>query len=117
GEGLLRRDRGGAWQVRTTGGAIADALPLPRSLAGLIEQRLAGLDPGCRALVQLAAVLGRAFDGELLIWGAALEDDAAMDGIETLRRRQIFEEGDAGRLRFVHDTLRESAYAGMDAGR
>ena len=112
-EGLIRRDQHGTWRVRATGDQLESALPLPDSLSGLIERRIAELAPASRALVELAAVLGRAFDGAALGAGAALEEGELLDAIDRLRRRQILEEGDAGQLRFVHDKLRENAYAGI----
>ncbi len=118
GENLLGRDRNGSWRVQATGGQLeAAALPLPGSLAGLIERRISGLTPACQALLHAGAVLGRSFESELLTRVARLQDRVAMDAIDTLRRRQIFDENDAGQLRFVHDKLRETAYATISSPR
>ncbi|MFY0580480.1 hypothetical protein ACN28S_45145 [Cystobacter fuscus] len=89
-------------------------LPLPRSIAELIERRLAELTRDGHSLVRLAAVLGREFEGELLSDAAALGDEATLDALEELRRRQVLEEAGGGRLRFVHDKLREVAYGRME---
>jgi hypothetical protein len=110
-EGLLSRTTAGEWRLSVPGAeAGAVVLPLPRSIAELIERRLAELGEDGRALVQLAAVLGREFDGELLSGAAALGDDALWEALDELRRRQVLEEVGGGRLRFVHDKLREVAY-------
>ncbi|WNG48203.1 AAA family ATPase [Archangium minus] len=118
GEGLLSRSTTGEWRLGVPGdqtGALV--LPLPHSIAELIERRLAELGEDGRALVQLAAVLGREFDGELLSEAAALGDEATLEALEELRLRQVLEEAGEGRLRFVHDKLREVAYGRIPAAR
>jgi predicted ATPase/serine/threonine protein kinase len=106
--GILYRDRGGRWQLD----ALTDttALPLPSSLAKLIQKRLVELDRSSIRLVHAAAVLGAVFDVGLLLTTAAVDEAAAMEALEQLRVRQIFEDTDNGQLRFVHDKIREIAY-------
>ncbi|MFE8602861.1 serine/threonine-protein kinase [Archangium violaceum] len=112
-EGLLARDREGAWHLRQPG-AGADTLArhvlLPRTLAELIERRLSALGGDGQRWVECASVLGREFDGALLPALAGLAETVALDVLGELRRRQLIEETTSGRLRFVHDKLRESAY-------
>ncbi len=118
GEGLLARAPTGEWRLGAPGPqAGALVLPLPRSIAELIERRLSELGEDGRALAQLAAVLGREFDGALLSGAAALGDEATLEALEELRLRQVLEETGGGRLRFVHDTLREVAYGRIPAER
>ena len=117
-EGLLTRDAGGDWHLRELPGEtglLATSLPLPRALAELIEFRLATLQEEARRLVMWAAVLGREFEGALLTTAAALPDVAMLEMIEVLRVRQVLEEAAPGRLRFVHDKIRETAYAWIPA--
>lgn len=112
-EGLLARNRAGVWHLRQPGdGAdlMARHVPLPRTLAELIERRLSALGGDGRQLVECASVLGREFDGALLPPLSGLAETAALDTLEELRRRQLIEETPSGRLRFVHDKLREIAY-------
>ncbi|WP_375766588.1 protein kinase [Archangium gephyra] len=112
-EGLLVRDRVGAWHLRRPGeGAetLARHVLLPRTLAELIERRLSALGGDGQRLVECAAVLGREFDGALLPALSGLTETEALDVLGELRRRQFLEETAAGRLRFVHDKLREIAY-------
>ncbi|HEX8822902.1 MAG TPA: protein kinase [Archangium sp.] len=112
-EGLLTRDRAGAWHLRQPGkGAdlMARRVLLPRTLAELIERRLSALGEDGQQLVECASVLGREFDGALLPTLAGLSEMAALDVLGELRRRQLIEETASGRLRFVHDKLRELAY-------
>jgi predicted ATPase/serine/threonine protein kinase len=106
--GILYRDSGGRWQLD----ALTDttAMPLPSSLAKLIQKRLVELDRSSIRLVHAAAVLGAVFDIGLLLTTAAVDEAAAMEALEQLRVRQIFEDTDSGELRFVHDKIREIAY-------
>ncbi|GEN13388.1 hypothetical protein MFU01_84250 [Myxococcus fulvus] len=113
-EGLLFRDGSGVWRLQSRGeaaGGLDEALPAPRSLAELLERRLGLLDVESRSLAQRAAVLGREFELDLLRDLAGLDDTRAMDTVEALRLRQVLEDAEGGRLRFVHDTLRAAAYA------
>jgi serine/threonine protein kinase/tetratricopeptide (TPR) repeat protein len=110
-ERLLYREQG-AWRV--VGGHGEDeyeALPLPGSLRDLVGRRLDGLSEPARALVEVAAVLGREVDGEILRPVSALGDADALGAVKELLSHQVVEEVRAGRFRFVHDKLREIAYA------
>jgi tetratricopeptide (TPR) repeat protein len=111
-EGMLYRDRAGAWRLEEGEGTGESPvrLGLPRSLAELIDRRLQSLDEGSRAWVRWASVLGREFDVEQVAALAALGAETSMEVIQRLRLRQILEDVRASRLRFVHDKLREVAY-------
>lgn len=115
--GLLVRNAAGAWRVpplstRAPGPDQGAGMPLPASLQGLLEMRMAGVSPAAESLLELAAVLGREFHVSIL--------EAFRDGLETplmgadlvaldeLVARQILEESGPGRYRFVHDKLREA---------
>ncbi|WNG48259.1 protein kinase [Archangium minus] len=114
-EGLLHRDTAGQWrldaQVRT-GGALEE-LSLPGSIAEIIHRRLRDLDPKAQLMAETAAVLGREFDADLLLDTAPLEHTEALEALQTLRVRQILEKASGGRLRFLHDKLREFTYASI----
>jgi hypothetical protein len=117
-EQVLLRNGQGEWQLVPQGQqprSLEESLPLPRSIAELMDRRLQGLEEQERALVELAAVLGREFEEELLLAEAVGEEAPGLEALEALRLRQLFEEAEAGRLRFVHDKLRELAYARMGA--
>jgi serine/threonine protein kinase/tetratricopeptide (TPR) repeat protein len=119
GEGLLDRDASGQWRLgkETRAGASLGAIALPGSIAEIIHRRLHDLDSRTSMLVELAAVLGREFDAELLLAAAPLTDAASLESMETLRVRQILDVAAGGRLRFVHDKLREISYAGISPER
>ncbi|MCP3144107.1 serine/threonine-protein kinase [Pyxidicoccus xibeiensis] len=116
GAGLLFRAPSGEWLFEAAGTAGNRPLPLPGSIVELIERRLADLGPEGRALAEVASVLGRELDAELLLATAALPEHAGLEAVEELRRRQVLEESGGGRLRFVHDKLREVAYGHIPAG-
>jgi serine/threonine protein kinase/tetratricopeptide (TPR) repeat protein len=111
-EGLLHRDLSGQWRLEEGDGAGGPlhAVGLPGSIADIIHRRLRGLDARALALLELAAVLGREFDADLLHDAAALDAPADLEGLETLRIRQILEHAAGGRFRFLHDKLRELSY-------
>nr|WP_304528723.1 protein kinase [Archangium sp. Cb G35] len=112
-EGLLHRDTSGQWRLderARTGGSL-ESLSLPGSIAQIIHRRLSDLDSRAQMLVESAAVLGREFDAELLLDTAPLEHPVALESLETLRVRQILEKAAGGKLRFLHDMLRELTYA------
>jgi serine/threonine protein kinase/tetratricopeptide (TPR) repeat protein len=116
-ERILRRDRSGQWQI-AEGSRNYQALPLPGLLRDLVARRLDGLPQNARALADAAAVLGREFDPELLPRVASLEDAATLEAIDELIARHVIEADEAlGRLRFVHDKLREIAYDKIAAER
>jgi serine/threonine protein kinase len=120
GEGLLGRDRLGRWHLyEKTGGrdALAASVPLPLTVAQLVERRLLALGEEGRRLVEWAAVLGREVEEALLETTAGLPDEAWLGALEELRVRQVLEEATPGRLRFVHDKIRENAYAWIDVNR
>jgi tetratricopeptide (TPR) repeat protein len=119
-EGLLRRNEHGQWEVPIQGkeaARLTAALPLPGSLRELVSRRLERLGPEAQRLAEAASVLGRELDADLVAALSGAEEGEVLSGIEQLVARQILEEQAPGRLRFVHDKLREVAYEGIDTGR
>jgi serine/threonine protein kinase/tetratricopeptide (TPR) repeat protein len=119
GEGLLDRDAAGHWTLRAAeaGEGLEKRVPLPPTITALIERRLEGLDGVAVDAVHAAAVLGRGFDVELVARTSDMRVAAVLDAYSTLRQRQILEEDGSGITRFVHDRLREIAYAKIDGAR
>jgi serine/threonine protein kinase/predicted ATPase len=122
-EGLLTRGEGGRWLLRPPGsgdnGAEVDfeALPLPSSLRDLIARRLDGLAEDDRRLVELLSVVGREAEDAILIAVDLVGDEARLAGLGRLISAQIIEESCPEVFRFVHDKLREVAYAEITADR
>ena len=115
-ERLLFRNEAGEWRLEEHGGDLdrdrerRSLLPLPKELRALVVRRFARLGPEARALARMASVLGREFDGELLLGATALGTIEGLEALEELRTHQILEEAEPGRLRFGHDKLREILY-------
>lgn len=115
-ERLLFRDVFGQWQVAAGGDALErlqEALRLPNALHDLVGRRLEGLGPEARALLEVAAVFGRELGSDVLAAAAGLEDLQELEALEELRARHVLEDVGGGKLRFVHDKLREIAYEGI----
>jgi eukaryotic-like serine/threonine-protein kinase len=87
--------------------------PVPDTLVELVGGRIARLGSGARDLARYGAVLGREFDQDLLGTGPVGDVDVLAQ-IHELVRLQILEVADGDRLRFAHDKLRETIYAGTD---
>jgi serine/threonine protein kinase/predicted ATPase len=120
-EGLLYRDELGRWQVAQESDAEAtemayQELPLTTSLRQLVTRRLEGLSTGARKLVRTAAVVGREAPASLLVRmlapdrGGTPGEASLLEAAAEALQRQVLEEVEPGRLRFVHDKLREVAY-------
>ena len=118
-EELLCRSSAGAWRINAAPGGEAayDQLPLPASLGELCGRRLSDLSGVARELVEMASVLGREVDWDLLASAAAIADEVAVDASRELVARHILEEAEPGRLRFLHDKLREAAHDRVPASR
>ena len=114
-ERLLYRDAGHTWRMRAAGAdgrAALAALPIPRSLRELIEQRLQSLTAMAQDTARTAAVLGREFDADVVAEITGVSRQATGAAIDELIRRHVLEQASPERLRFAHDKLREVAYAG-----
>jgi len=81
---------------------------LPRRVREAVARRLDRLGERARRLVEVAAIIGRQFDVELLALAADVDADRAVDGLEELVRRRLVESvGDL--FRFVHHRVLEAA--------
>jgi predicted ATPase len=118
-EGVLRRDSTGCWRAATAADgadlsieadALDRAIGLPDSLHALVVRRLSGLDEDSRRLLELAAVVGREVEADLLETVEPLGETRMMAALETLLVAQVLDEGREGHFRFSHDKLREVAY-------
>jgi tetratricopeptide (TPR) repeat protein len=115
-ERLLFRDVHGKWQLASGGSALErlhEVLPLPGSVHDLVGRRLEGLGPGTRGVLEMASVLGRELEADVLVAVARLGDWQELETLEELRARHVLEDVGGGRLRFVHDKLREITYEGI----
>jgi serine/threonine protein kinase/tetratricopeptide (TPR) repeat protein len=113
--GILARDRRGQWSLRAADAALGEALSLPSTIEALLNVRFDRLGSEERRLLAAAAVLGRALAGDVATATAGMDERAALTALSGLTRRQILEEAAGGQLRFVHDRLRDAAYARLEA--
>jgi tetratricopeptide (TPR) repeat protein len=107
------------WLVRVDGGRWTfqndsshqhlPRLPLSHALRGLIHRRLGLLSPALRTIVDLASVSGRNLSTEVLARAHGISEIDMIDALNELTVRQVLEP--ATPLRFVHDQVREAAYA------
>jgi tetratricopeptide (TPR) repeat protein len=89
--------------------AVGAALPLPARIYELIANRIDRLGQRAQHLVAVAAVIGRAFDFQLLQRAANLGPEPAAEGVEELIRLRILR-GVGEAFDFSHDRFREVAY-------
>ncbi|MEP6652445.1 MAG: protein kinase [Myxococcales bacterium] len=113
-QGIFSR-RGGAWTMPGAAPheALLEELPVPSSIQELVAERLIRLPAPLRTMVQMAAVLGREVDADLLLQLSAWTEAEVAEGLRELVTRQLFETTSAGTQRFAHHKTREVAYASI----
>ncbi|MCA9874384.1 MAG: AAA family ATPase [Anaerolineales bacterium] len=96
---------------------LSSADRLPPTVQAAITARLTQLAPQARELIREAAVIGRAFDYQLLAETSELAEDVVVSSLDELWRRRIIREHDATEYDFSHDKIREVAYAELSQTR
>ena len=111
--------REGAFATSAPGNAreARPATTLPRRLRAVIASRLERLSAPSFELLGMAAVIGRAFDFDLLVRVSRQDEDVAVQSLDELWRRRIVRELGAGQYDFSHDKLREVAYGELSLTR
>ena len=92
--------------------ATSRALGVPDRVREIVRRRLSRLSERARALADVAAVIGRAFDFALLHRASALDDGDAANGVEELVRRGVLH-GVGEQFEFTHDRIREVTYGAL----
>lgn len=88
-------------------------LPVPDPVRATLQRRLGPLPPAARAVLALAAIVGRTFDPAL---PAAVAGTAATEAaLAAARRLGLVEEGSDGALAFANVLLRDALYDGIPA--
>ncbi|MFJ3666979.1 BTAD domain-containing putative transcriptional regulator [Streptomyces sp. NPDC090106] len=85
-------------------------LGVPSTVHDVVRDRMSGLDDRARALLQVAAVIGRDVDLRLLSRATGVGVADCLDRLEPLHTLGLLEPGprDPSSLRFAHDLVRES---------
>ncbi len=90
---------------------------LPLTIRSAVKERLAGLDPAARRLLDLAAVLGRRFEAEFLAEIADRGLDDVLVALHRVRGLQLVDElrtaDDAITYAFRHALIRDAIYDEM----
>ncbi len=84
---------------------------LPPTVQAVIKARIAQLTPQARALLEQAAVIGRAFQIDILAQASGMDDDALVVRLDELWGRRIIREQGGAEYDFSHDKIREVAYS------
>ena len=93
--------------------AAVDDVAVPSGVRDVVRRRLAGLPPETRALIDIAAVVGREADLAVLAQATDRTLDGCIDAIEPALASRVFlpVEGTPGRLQFAHALVRDAALA------
>jgi hypothetical protein len=96
-------------------GAQVQALPLPSGVRALIEQRLEALPEATVEVLRSAAVIGQRFALATLAHARGCPRDELQEQLEPALEAHLIEElrDEVASLRFAHDLIRETAYAGL----
>ncbi|HET7170804.1 MAG TPA: AAA family ATPase [Gaiellales bacterium] len=94
------------------------ALDTPEGVRDVVSQRLARLDPGTQAVLELAAVAGPEFETEVVRRAGALEPGALAAALADGVRSGMIEEVPGRTLahRFTHELVRRALYDRLAAG-
>ena len=92
-----------------------DRPPLPPRVYSVIAGRLAQLSAPARALLELAAAMGRAFTLDDLLAAGTSDEESAVCALDELWTTRIVREHGVDSYDFTHDKLREVAYAEISA--
>lgn len=90
---------------------------LPPRVQAVIRRRLDHLTPESRAVLNVAAVIGRSFSFRLLLPATAISEDGLLNALDELWQRRLVREQEADTYDFTHDKLRVMTYTGMSASR
>jgi len=116
--GLLELDNN-AWSGDFTQ-ISHSALPLPAGLSEAIQARILRLNQDVQQALEVASILGREFDFELLNAAWKQEEEATLEALDALLRRRFIREGSGILSRdyaFHHHKIQEVVYSGISLQR
>jgi DNA-binding SARP family transcriptional activator len=116
--GVLERQREPLPTHLTSNDEGASTAPLiPATIQAVIAARLAQLSPGARAVVSIAAVIGRSFTFDVLLRASEQDEDALVQTLDEVWQRRIVREQGRDAYDFSHEKLREGAYLALSSAR
>ena len=89
------------------------SLPVPISVRQVVQRRVGRLSPRAREMASIAAVIGRAFDFDVLQQVLGQGEGEALEALDELLRYHLIREGEApsgGDYEFGHNLTREAIY-------
>ncbi len=98
-------------------GSVPHPSHTPQTVRAVIVARLAQLSPPAHELINLAAVIGRAFTFAVLAQASGADEDTLVSGLDELWQRRIVREQGQDAYDFSHDKIREVAYTAISAAR
>lgn len=105
----------GRWVAK---GAI-DSIDLPDSVREVVGARVGRLGAECGRVLNLAAVIGRDFDFDLLARATAMQEGQLLDVLDQVEEAALIHElsQGAGRYHFAHALIQHVLYQGLSPAR
>src|SRR5688572_11693198 len=115
------RETGALADLRTgsPGALSGPSTGLPEGVREVISRRVSRLSEGCRRAMNLASVLGREFDVDVLEALSEQSEDEVLDAIDEARLAQIIDEVPSrpGRHSFHHALIKDTLYESLAMSR
>ena len=97
--------------------AGSDMFNLSPKIHNLLSSRLDELSSNTRAIVDIATILGRSFNGSVLAIAANVDEGLLLQALDELWQRRIVRERGDDTYDFSHDLLRLSAFSALSPAR
>jgi tetratricopeptide (TPR) repeat protein len=116
---LLNLAEPGARTAGAGGNGAGAPVEVPAGIREAVGRRLWRLDRGTRQVLEVAAVVGLEFDGEVVAQASGPGGDrrAALDALDEAARSRLVVRGPGGGYRFAHAIVRDTIYGGLGTGR
>jgi predicted ATPase len=96
---------------------LSGELPLPDALRASVRARIRCVHADARAALDVAAVLGRRFDFEMLLALTRKPEEELLPALEALVREAAARAAEDGFYDFSHDKVREVVYREIGGAR
>ncbi len=89
----------------------------PQAVTDVVRRRLERLPDSTRGVLATAAVVGRAFDLDVVGAASDTDEDALLDALDVATAAGLVREDDVGSFRFAHALVRDTVYADISPTR